>query len=364
MKRLLFTIVLLICGLSIARAQQQTANSTSVSDGNVGNCYFLVGEPFGMIFEDNALRISEGTCQAHLVSHSADTSICQGTDLDFWCFHYPADTTAGNYFEQRYLHAAGTGYDSLITLRLTIHPSYHIYDTLYFAGRIIGDWQLGENIIPGTTSLGCDSNRHVWVAMRPFRCGDILYDDEDNPYHTDTIGSHCWMKENLRSLHQADGTDIPVVRVYQSIVFPDTADNADTYGYLYTWYAAVGLSEGSTDSPDTTAKGFVNGICPFGWHIPTLEEFNELNTFSSAELRSSELWLSPGNDAARFSALPAGNFNDQAQRFENLLGRTDFWTDKTENADAYAAQLRFSCETLLMLPQDKHNGFSIRCVKD
>ena len=54
------------------------------------------------------------------------------------------------------------------------------------------------------------------------------------------IGCHCWLAENLRNTHYADGADVATVKDYN-----DDASNTETYGKLYSWYSAVRVAEGN-----------------------------------------------------------------------------------------------------------------------
>ena len=79
------------------------------------------------------------------------------------------------------------------------------------------------------------------------------------------IGDQIWLAENLKSTHYCDGTEIPDVVAYNN---DDSL--ADIYGLLYTWDAAMNGS----NIPSS------QGACPCGWHVPSDEEWIELETFS------------------------------------------------------------------------------------
>ena len=77
----------------------------------------------------------------------------------------------------------------------------------------------------------------------------VVTDIDGNQYRTIQIGDQCWMKENLKVTHYADGT--PLVdgsgvgnTQYDTITkyyfnYKDDEHYAATYGRLYIWMAAV-----------------------------------------------------------------------------------------------------------------------------
>ena len=113
-----------------------------------------------------------------------------------------------------------------------------------------------------------------------FTCGDTLIDIDDNKYATLQLGSQCWMKQNLRTTHYADGTEIPAgdSTHYDGprIFTPDS--NLLDYGYLYNWAAAMHGSTSSSLNPSG-----VQGVCPDGWHLPSRAEWTQLFDFVASD---------------------------------------------------------------------------------
>lgn len=109
-------------------------------------------------------------------------------------------------------------------------------------------------------------------------CPDMptLTDVDGNTYNTVWIGTQCWMKENLRTTKYADGTIIPrdSAGEYQHAcwTYPDgDSTNASSYGILYNWWAAMRNAPSSISNPSG-----VQGVCPNGWHLPSLSEWIQL----------------------------------------------------------------------------------------
>ena len=96
-------------------------------------------------------------------------------------------------------------------------------------------------------------------------------DYDGNVYNTVLIGNQCWMKENLRTTHYADGWPLE----NSQFKYPNNnADNVGIYGLLYNRNVAMrGVNESSS------VPSGVQGICPDGWHLPSNGEWNLLITY-------------------------------------------------------------------------------------
>ena len=101
------------------------------------------------------------------------------------------------------------------------------------------------------------------------------------------IGNQCWMKENLRTTHFANGDSISMgSTVYgdfyssaSDIVYyapNDSLSNVPAYGLLYNWKTAThgGVPENSNANPSG-----VQGVCPAGWHLPSTSEAGQLQQY-------------------------------------------------------------------------------------
>ena len=203
-------------------------------------------------------------------------------------------------------------------------------------------------------------------------------------YKTVTIGDQVWMAENLNYAY----TDVPYG--YDGYTSDSTSwchknepENCTKYGRLYTWAAAMdsvgmwsinGKGCGYTNTCSPTYP--VRGVCPEGWHLPSITEFETLFTAvrvkSSAgkALKSTSGWneyegeSGNGTDAFGFSALPAG--------YRGLNGiyyyegsNAYFWSSSEDGSDyAYNMLLDYYGDYVRLLNTSKSLGFSVRCVKD
>jgi uncharacterized protein (TIGR02145 family) len=173
-------------------------------------------------------------------------------------------------------------------------------------------------------------------------------DIDGNVYNTVTIGTQVWMKENLRTTRYADGTAIPNVpdsakwaalnvtdKAY--CFYNNSSTNANTYGALYTWAAAMKGASSSSSSPSS-----IQGICPTGWHLPSHAEWTTLiaylggYTMAGGKLKETDTthWQSPNTGATNessFTALPSG------RRFFNgkfmYIRDQGYWWSSTVSAD-------------------------------
>ena len=199
---------------------------------------------------------------------------------------------------------------------------------------------------------------------------DNVTDKDGNVYKTVTIGTQTWLAENLKTTRYQNGdligTTTPATLNITSESLPGyqwsyggLESNADTYGRLYTWYAA-------TDS---------RNICPAGWHVPTDAEWTTLITFLGGEIRAggklketaNTHWQSPNTDATdemNYTALPGG-YRNQNGEFSGT-GNYGYWWSSTENSmiSAWNRSMSYGGSNVSRNASYDRNGLSVRCVKN
>lgn len=187
-------------------------------------------------------------------------------------------------------------------------------------------------------------------------------DYDGNHYAAIRIDHYCWTQTNLKSLHYSDGRPIDEPMTYTSDFYPDSTHNVSVFGMLYTWYAAVDTSTAGTLTP----KGHVQGICPAGWFLPDKEHYQLLQTHGAPALRSPLYWLDDrgGDNSTGFTALPAGFYNGQKKRFENMMTEARFWCTEKNFSDPESDffQLTNTCDELKNSESRKIDAYSIRCI--
>ena len=202
-------------------------------------------------------------------------------------------------------------------------------------------------------------------------------DVDGNVYQTVKIGNQCWMRENMRTTHYADGTAI--AGEYYIPTGPQE------YGYLYKWATVMHDMPSSALNPSG-----VTGICPTGWHVPSDAEWTQLTDYVSGQqeyvcgdnqqniaraLAAQTNWntgtteCGPGydmslNNATGFSVLPAGDYYPGG--VHDIGANAYFWT-ATEFSSS-SAWIRWLGSHTSNVPRDNYNkggnGLSVRCIRD
>lgn len=83
------------------------------------------------------------------------------------------------------------------------------------------------------------------------------------------IGDQVWMSNNLD------------VKVPGSYCYEDKDENCIKYGRLYPWTAVVKLAAEYSNkvARDSISKVKPKGICPNGWHVPTMRDYYRLDSY-------------------------------------------------------------------------------------
>ena len=200
---------------------------------------------------------------------------------------------------------------------------------------------------------------------------DTAIDYEGNRYPSERIGCNCWTVPNLRSKYYSDGTEIANYTYYNH---NDSLENV--YGKLYSWYSAARVPEGDDTAVPVDslwpAGTYVQGICPAGWALPTVEDYMDMYVASGADAGlvkspSTLVWL-PGKQGTapnKFNAYGAGYYDGSVNRYFNLLGETHFWAVDYSTGSSMAKNfvLNYYCSEGLIVDSMKGFGYSIRCVQ-
>jgi uncharacterized protein (TIGR02145 family) len=226
----------------------------------------------------------------------------------------------------------------------------------------------------GWTGEDCSERAFVFSE----NCGtteQVSY--QGDVYDVVQVGSQCWFAENLRTQQYRNGDPIPgslhsdswittesgaqtTYAVNGSVLqgSSDTLSNLERYGRLYNWFAVVDH----------------RGLCPAGWHVPSDEEWTELeetiggSSVAGALLKSSETESPPwdGTNASGFGCLPGGyrNWSCGCYFQENTSGYWWTSTPSYENLYAWYRGIETESEALIRYDHLTKNGFSVRCLRD
>jgi uncharacterized protein (TIGR02145 family) len=148
------------------------------------------------------------------------------------------------------------------------------------------------------------------------------------------------------------------IGVIEKYCYNDDSTNCTTRGGLYQWDEAMQYNSES-----------LQGICPGGWHIPSFNEFQTLESsvnFIGNALKEIGQGVGDGSgtNASGFSALLAGNRHSDGY-FNDLGTYARFWSStEGEPETAYMLRLTNAGSSVLLYDINKGFGYSVRCVKD
>ena len=242
----------------------------------------------------------------------------------------------------------GTAYDDQATYTASTDPSESDLNVTLYA-----QWEqvFGKDTLQGFTLTDCQqqaSNSNV--TLKDAR--------DDNTYTVRYINGACWMTQNLRLSSTTENGGSRVLTSADSNVtrnwsFPNksltsgesytearSAISGNTsYGGYYNFCAA---SAGTVCSQ--TKRDATQSICPAGWRLPTLDQFEGIT-----------------NQRSAFSPVYSGNY------FEGSLGGSTgsngYWWSATAYNGYYQYYLYDRSGSLDTYYNDKSRGYSVRCVR-
>ena len=119
-----------------------------------------------------------------------------------------------------------------------------------FDGVIQIKYAIDECFDVGQISVSIEHNDMV--------CPSSVIDIQGNEYAVVRVGCQCWMKQNLRR------TDVQYCPVGNPV-------DMEKYGVHYYWNVVMDGSGASATNPSG-----VQGLCPTGWHLPSVSEWQEV----------------------------------------------------------------------------------------
>ncbi len=266
------------------------------------------------------------------------------------------------------------------------------------------EWSNGstDSVLTGIDSAGIytltltDAIDRVLIDTFYVRHFDTITDlRDDKVYKIVKIGSQWWMAENLNATKYSDGTSILHVTGnsnwgnlsgdQKAYCYYDNSDSAyaTKYGALYTWGGAMNGAGSDTANP-----GSVQGVCPNGWHLPSDNEWKQMERHlgmnkaeadgtgnrgtdqgsqlagGSQEWENGALTSDAKFDITGFTAIPSGKRYQTGLFYEANQG--GFWWTSSLDGQGYALyhDIWYSNKGVSRGNTTKTQGHSVRCVKD
>lgn len=206
--------------------------------------------------------------------------------------------------------------------------------------------------------------------------GEPITDNEGSSYKTVIIGSQTWMVGNLKTNKFNNGDLIETTTAGKDLrteiepkfqwAYDGIESNAHQYGRLYTW----------------NTINDKRGICPSGYHVPTLDEWltliNYLGGGSKAIHEMIDLSTWPGSknwlsydennvNGSGFSATASGERFNMGFFWGKGL-ESIWWTSTLGESSPYCLRLSmlyyYDTNNLIHYESYESNGYAVRCIKD
>ena len=169
-------------------------------------------------------------------------------------------------------------------------------------------------------------------------------------YKYTTIGDQVWMAENLKF-------DAPY-----SLCYDEIEGFCDTFGRFYSLHV-------NGDFLNAFDQELLDTICPAGWHVPSVDEWNILSNNMGgggkavSRLSSSENFgesYEVGSDDCGFNSLPAGSWLKNGDLSIEYVGSL-YWTSTAMSIkSSYCSRLSISGIGFSI----NDPKMSLRCVKN
>lgn len=115
--------------------------------------------------------------------------------------------------------------------------------------------------------LTCIKTDSLYIFPNPI-IGEMMDPRDDQKYKTVYLMDRWWMAEHLRYGTKIISGNLPEDNgIAEYYLLNDEDENLPKYGGLYTWDEAMAYTQNESNT----------GICPPGWHLPTMEEWESIS---------------------------------------------------------------------------------------
>ena len=203
-----------------------------------------------------------------------------------------------------------------------------------------------------------------------YTIGNGVTDIDNNTYATVIIGEQEWMSENLRTTRYSNGDEMHFVEEYSQLTNLDTGayfwpyfnNNYENYGRFYNNYVVA-------DS---------RNVCPIGWHVPTLSEWNILVDYIGGEdiagekMKSNKYWDEVHWTSTGLNGTNSSGLNVLPIYLEGIdynIFISQLWSSSTSYIPEHSWQIKLTnnshkVDFSIRDSYGSGNGTAIRCLKD
>jgi uncharacterized protein (TIGR02145 family) len=241
-------------------------------------------------------------------------------------------------------------FSSDITLYISVDGGYTFNILLKDVTGDLGKGVLsGNKIIYWKKMSGLENSSPESILFRvegvESKFGYFIDLRDNKKYKTVKIGKQIWMADNLNT--EADQEN--------SWCYNNNEKNCAIYGKLYSWQVA-------------------NNICPDGWHLPSDEEWDVLESVLHDKVgdkikeEGTLHWIrnrSTDTNESGFSGLPGGYYRIDLKSFINIGTIGTWWSSTaTGKNEAWDRSVIDDNSHLIRYFRSKKNGLSVRCLKN
>jgi uncharacterized protein (TIGR02145 family) len=200
------------------------------------------------------------------------------------------------------------------------------------------------------------SNSQSFPANYDAALNSVTDERDGKKYKTVTIGSQTWFAENLAY----EITDMTYHEEPEYRCPDDKEENCEKYGYLYPWLwiiDPVDLIVYQPAVPDSVRP--FKGICPTGWHLPSVDEWQILIDNVNYEDLLAE--SAGGTGKSGFDVFFTGGLSFPEGAYE--FGEKANFVTVDESSSGYVA-VSFSSTYVASYVALRKAFISVRCLMD